>query len=101
MVEINFESYKSFGIVKVLGLDANLFRIYYRESPDVYEILDNHIKYSQHDADEDLFYLTFKNCRLEYNTETGYAIIHLVDKDGNDEYVMNLKPENYREVVIQ
>ena len=61
MVEINFKSYKSFGIVKVLGLDANLFRIYYRESPEVYEILDNHIKYSKHDADEDLFYLTFNN----------------------------------------
>lgn len=93
--------YKNFGRVKVLGLDANLFRIYYRESPEVYEILDNHIKYSQHDADEDLFYLTFKDCLLTYNTETGDLSIHLVDNDGNDEFVMNLKPENYREVVIQ
>lgn len=93
--------YKKSGRIKVLGLDGKVFREYYKERPGVYDILDAHITYSHHDADEDLFYLTFRNCALTYNTKTGYVSAHLFNKDEEDELIMNLKPENYREVVIQ
>lgn len=87
--------------IKLFGLDGVVFRNYYRESPKVFDIIDKHIHSSTHDAPQDLFYLALKDCLLTYSTKTGYVSIHLVDENGNDEFIMNLKPENFREAVIK